>query len=73
MRSMERDERQQLRAIPDEVAELGRSTPLLLSHRAEIDKAVAVRFDMLRRAVVTVGVTGSGWRVFPCVPATAAA
>lgn len=61
---MDRDERQQLRALIDEVAGWARQAHSVLSHRAEIDKAGQDAMQQLRRAVVAVqSPDQDGWRV----------
>lgn len=61
---MERDERQQLRAVTDEVAGWVSEAHSVLSHRAKVDQAGNDAVDALRRAVVDVRRDGHvGWRV----------
>lgn len=61
---MERDERQQLRAIADEVASWVDEARSVLSHRAKVDKAADDAIYGMRRAIVQVRPPGQdGWRV----------
>ena len=61
---MERNERQQLRAITDEVARWVDGAHSVLSYRAKIDGAGNDAVDKMRRAVVPVRGDGEfGWRI----------
>jgi len=63
---MERDERQQLRTITDEVAGWVDQARSVLTYRAKIDKAADDAIGVLRRAVVDTRRDGTvEWRALP--------
>lgn len=71
---MERDTRQQLRAITDQVAAWSSQAQSVLAHRGQVDVAASRALDALRGAAIGVRRDGAiSWRVLPLHPGDATA
>ena len=63
---MERDQRQQLRTITDEIVGWADQARSILTHRAKVDKSADAAIDALRRAVIVARLDDNlAWRAMP--------